>query len=96
MTKDFSEQILQHIQRENYQPKKVRQLANALGVADEDYDTFRLDVERLRQGGRVMMGAKNSVMLPQMTDRLIGTYRANPRGFGFVVPADPERHEDLY
>lgn len=96
MTKDFSEQILQHISGEHYQPKKVRQLAHALGVADEDYGTFRGDVDRLRASGRVVMGGKNAVMPPRMTDRVVGVYRANPRGFGFVVPAEADGHEDLY
>ena len=96
MTKDFSEQILQHLSGSSYQPTKVRQIARALGIDDADYDIFRGDVDRLRRGGRVVMGAKSAVMLPQMTDRITGTYRSNPRGFGFVVPSSPEGHEDLY
>ncbi|MCG3178982.1 MAG: Ribonuclease R [Phycisphaerae bacterium] len=94
--KDFSGQILEHLTARNYQPKKVRQLAKALGVADTDYDTFRGNVDRLRQTGRLIFGAKNAVMLPRMSDRFVGTYRANPRGFGFVVPVEPGTHEDLY
>ncbi len=96
MTKDFSEQILGYLARQNYQPKKIRQLARALGIAEGDYNTFRGTVDRLQQTGQVVMGSKNAVMLPQMGDKFVGTYRANARGFGFVVPANPDAHEDLF
>ncbi|MCS7033104.1 MAG: VacB/RNase II family 3'-5' exoribonuclease, partial [Phycisphaerae bacterium] len=32
----------------------------------------------------------------QASGRILGTYRHNRRGFGFVVPSDPVGHEDLY
>ena len=38
-------------------------------------------------------------MLPSTTLRpegIVGTYRHNKRGFGFVVPTDPDGHEDLF
>ena len=52
--------------------------------------------EELKKSGQVAIGAKNLVGLPPMPGRLIGTFRANPRGFGFVRPLQNTSHGDLY
>jgi ribonuclease R len=75
-------------------------LAKELELAsDEAYPTFRQALRELMHSGRVVYGAGGSVMLPSQPLRpegIIGTYRHNKRGFGFVVPTDPDGHEDLF
>ena len=34
--------------------------------------------------------------LPGLAGRIIGTFRANPRGFGFVTPLESAAHVDLF
>ncbi len=75
---------------------KVAPLAKALGVSAEDYPQFKLAFEELRQAGHVMIGAGNSVRLPPLSGQIIGTFRANPRGFGFVTPLEPNLQGDLF
>jgi ribonuclease R len=67
-----------------------------MGIAAEDYDTFRSAIKRLRDTGRIVRGAKNALILPDMGPRVVGFYRANPRGFGFVIPEEPTAHGDLF
>ena len=88
--------ILKYLSSREYQPLKPRQLARQMGVAEADYGTFRDAVKRLRDAGRVVLGVRNALMLPQMGSSVVGVYRANPRGFGFVVPETPNRHGDLF
>jgi len=90
------EAILEFLSSREYQPLKPRQLARQMGVAEADYGTFRDAVKRLRDAGRVVLGVKNALMLPEMGSSVVGIYRANPRGFGFVVPETPNRHGDLF
>jgi len=78
-----------------YQPQRVRALAESMGVDEADYGAFREAVKSLSKSGRVVFGGSNTVMLPEMTGRIQGIYRANQRGFGFVVPTSPS-HSDLY
>jgi len=88
--------IVKFLAARGYQPLKPRQLARQLGVADEDYGTFREAIKQLRDSGRVVLGAKDALTLPAIGDRVTGIFRANPRGFGFIVPETPNAHGDLF
>ena len=96
MPERYVEAILRFLTKDDYRPLKVRQLARQMGVSDADYGTFRQAVKQLHAGGRVVMGAKDAVTLPQIASRVVGIYRANPRGFGFVVPETLNSHGDLF
>ncbi len=96
MGKRFSDRIIEFLQRPGYEPVKAQRLARIMGIAEAEYGDFHDAVDALRRLGRVVFGTNNAVMLPHPTGQVIGTFRANPRGFGFVVPEDPASHGDLY
>ncbi len=100
MSKQIQEQILTHLQSGSYRPQNPRRLARELNLAaEEQYPTFRQALRDLMHEGRVVLGAGKTVVLPTQKsarDEIVGSYRHNPRGFGFVVPSDPSSHEDLY
>ncbi|RKY05156.1 MAG: hypothetical protein DRP66_10860, partial [Planctomycetota bacterium] len=92
----FKREILKHITSRDYSPVKLSALARSLGVDDNDYPEFKTAFKELRRMGRVVVGPKNLITLPQMSGRVIGTFRANPKGFGFVIPMEPNSHGDLF
>jgi len=92
----LQQRILEYIAGSGYEPKKLRPLARAMGVAQSEYGRFRDAVKALAKSGRIVLGRGNAIMPPAATGKIVGTYRANPRGFGFVVPEDPTVHGDLY
>ncbi len=96
MSDDYADRILKFVSDSRYRPQKVRALARSMGVAQADYAQFRDAVKALMKTGRIVLGSRNAVTLPAMAKRVVGTYRANPRGFGFVVPASPTAHGDLF
>jgi len=96
MPERYVDAIIKYLASREYQPLKPRQLARQMGVAETDYGAFREAVKRLRDAGRVVMGARNALMLPEMTNKVVGFYRANPKGFGFVIPEEPNAHGDLF
>src|SRR5262245_19181742 len=96
MSKRFSERILEHLRQPGYRPLKERRLARAMGIADEEYGEFREAVRGLQRVGRVVLGSGSAIVLPQGPAQLVGTYRSNPRGFGFVVPEETTAHADLF
>lgn len=100
MPQDLPARIVEHLKHPSYRPQKPRKLAKALDVAgEEDYHAFRDALKDLMHEGRVALGAGGNVVLPaakQASGRILGTYRHNKRGFGFVVPTDPAGHEDLF
>jgi ribonuclease R len=96
MPKRFSERILDFLRQPAYQPMETRRLARAMGIAEAEYGDFHDAVDALRRVGRVVLGSGNAVMLPQPRGEVVGTYRGNPRGFGFVVPDEDTVHGDLF
>ena len=96
MTHDFADRILKFLSHRRYRPQELRSLARVMDIAEADYAQFRGAVKALMKAGRIVLGAKSVLTLPQPAGKVVGTYRANPRGFGFVVPSDPTSHGDLY
>jgi ribonuclease R len=92
----FKKRIIKLLKHPDYTPLKLAQLAKALGVSSEDYPEFKTAFDLLRQAGHVVIGERNVVSLPAMAGQIIGTFRANPRGFGFVTPLEPTAHGDLF
>ena len=96
MPEIFKKQIIKLLKHTDYAPVKLAQLAKALGVSSEDYPQFKEAFDQLRQAGHVMIGARNLVSLPSLAGQIVGTFRANPRGFGFVIPRQANLHGDLF
>lgn len=96
MPEKFKHQILRFLKHRDYTPLKLRSLAKALGVPDEDYEQFKIAFEDLRRSGHVVIGSKNLISLPPISGKIVGTFRANPKGFGFVIPLEPNAHGDLF
>ncbi|MBN2316255.1 MAG: ribonuclease R [Sedimentisphaerales bacterium] len=96
MPEVFKNQIIRLLKHTDYEPVKLGQLAKKLGVGSDDYPQFKEAFDQLRQAGHVIIGAKNLVSLPALAGQIVGTFRANPRGFGFIVPLEPNSHGDLF
>ena len=92
----LKERIIKLLKHADYEPIKLSQLAKAIGVGPEDYALFKEAFEELRRAGHVVVGARNSISLPAMAGQIVGTFRANPRGFGFVIPREANAHGDLF
>ena len=99
MAEQLHARILSHLKSDRYRPQKPQRLAHELEVREEQYHAFRDALRDLMHEGRVVLGAKGTVLLPTQAlgrNEVLGSFRQNRRGFGFVVPTDPASHEDLY
>jgi ribonuclease R len=96
MPEVFKNQIIKLLKHTDYEPLKLSQLAKTLGVSSEDYPQFKEAFDELRQAGHIVIGARNLISLPALAGQIVGTFRANPRGFGFIVPLEPNSHGDLF
>lgn len=92
----YAERIIRHLARQGYQPQKIRRLARAMLVADDEYGAFRETVKALMKTGRIVMGSASALTLPDPAKRVVGRFRSNPRGFGFVIPDTLNSHGDLF
>ncbi|MFQ5463290.1 MAG: ribonuclease R family protein, partial [Phycisphaerae bacterium] len=92
----LTRRILEFVQAEGYQPRQLDRLARAMGIAEAEQGDFHAACKALMKTGRVALGAAGALMLAGPPPTLVGTFRANPRGFGFIVPHTPNIHGDLY
>ncbi|MFH1372012.1 MAG: ribonuclease R [Planctomycetota bacterium] len=96
MREVYKGKILKLLKHADYEPVKVGQLAKALGVGPGDYEEFKRAFDELHHSGHVVLSEGNLVGLPGISGRITGTFRSNPRGFGFVTPLEPAVHADLF
>ncbi|HLB72629.1 MAG TPA: ribonuclease R [Sedimentisphaerales bacterium] len=96
MAEIFKKRIIGLLQHDDYQPVKLGQLAKSLGVGSEHYEQFKEAFDQLRAAGHVVIGGGNLVSLPSLAGEIVGTFRSNPKGFGFVLPREPNAHGDLF
>jgi ribonuclease R len=96
MTEAFKKQILRFLKRRYYSPTKLAALAKSLGVTETNWPEFHNAFKELRQSGKILVGGKNLITLPAVSGRVIGTFRGNQRGFGFVIPFEPTASGDLF
>ena len=99
MSDPVKNRILEHVKAEGYVPSNPRQLARALDLVEgQQYDTFRSALRQLMDEGRVVHGSEANLVIAagHSRDEIVGSYRHNRRGFGFVVPSDPTAKEDVF
>ncbi len=92
----FKSKIVKLLRRRDYKPVKLNQLAKSLGVESDSYPQFKKAFDDLKKSGQVVLGSGNFVMLPSISNKIVGKFRANPKGFGFVIPTEANTHGDLF
>ncbi|HYE02459.1 MAG TPA: VacB/RNase II family 3'-5' exoribonuclease [Phycisphaerales bacterium] len=92
----YERRLLLHLAHDNYEPTSVERLAGDLKVDQDDLEGFQAEVRRMAKDGLLEIDAKGTVRLPKLGDEVVGTYRKNPRGFGFLIPDRPLREGDLF
>ncbi len=92
----LAERILKFIEAKGYQPRQLEDLARAMGLGADEQGDFHAACKALMKTGRIVLGARNALVLAEPPLRMVGTFRGNARGFGFVVPETPCAQGDLY
>ncbi len=88
-------QILSTLRSRRYRPMNAEGLAQHLGVAEPDAEEFFDLLERMRLEGKIVEVKFRCLTLPEKVGLVVGTLRANPNGFGFVLPFERDK-DDLY
>ena len=96
MTEQYHEPIINFLSDQNGEPVRVADLAERLNIAPEDRGEFERAVDALATAGRVVYGTGRMIALPALGNKVTGTYRQTSRGFGFVIPDEPNAHGDLF
>lgn len=76
-----------------YVPMKFKEMTMVLQVNKEQRDELRQVLESLEEEGKICLSKRGKYCKGE-AKRLQGTYRANQRGFGFVII--PEEDQDIF
>lgn len=96
MSDRYTSSILRHIADTRYEPRTLRQLAQDLGVADDEFDQFKAAADALLEDGCVILGSSDTIALPPPGKEMVGVFRAHEKGFGFLQPDELTQHGDLF
>ncbi|MFA5293495.1 MAG: ribonuclease R [Phycisphaerae bacterium] len=92
----LKKKIMTHLGHKEYKPVKLSDFAKSLGISGDEFDNFKEAFEQLRGEGLVIIGSKNLVSLPNVSEKIYGTFRGSRKGFGFVTPTEKNSHGDLF
>ena len=98
MTSRFTDRILKHLSSDSYKPETVAQIAEDLRIDDEDRDSFKQAIHELEVDERLVVHQKGHVFLPSFRqgEKIVGSFRKNERGFGFLIPEKTHAEGDLF
>ncbi|MBX3409569.1 MAG: VacB/RNase II family 3'-5' exoribonuclease [Phycisphaeraceae bacterium] len=85
----YKKRLLMHLKHDDYTPSRIGDLMRDLNIPAEESEMFQSAVQLFAKEGALVVSAGGQVMLPSIEDtngELVGTFRKNPRGFGFVTP----------
>lgn len=91
----YKQRLITHLKHDSYQPADIETLIRDLRIGDDEREAFTEAVNALAADGQLVLD-KNLVTLPPIGKELIGTFKRNAKGFGFIIPRDPNAHGDLF
>ena len=91
----FEDQVLGLVGRDDYKPLTLKGFARRLEVDPENYGALRSAVKRLVQEGRLELAKDKTLRKPSAPKgTVLGTFKRNPKGFGFVRPVNATEKSD--
>lgn len=73
-----------------YRPLLLKELAHVLDVPKADLEVFREIIEELENEGKIFKTHKDRYGVPERMNLIVGRLQGNERGYGFVIPDDPD------
>ncbi|MBT8484026.1 MAG: VacB/RNase II family 3'-5' exoribonuclease [Phycisphaerales bacterium] len=92
----YTTRIVEHLARSNERSRSLKQLHRELRIEIDERDAFAAAIATLEEEGRIERDADERFQLPRLGDEIVGWFRLNPRGFGFIIPRDPVQDGDLF
>ncbi len=96
MSAKYKSRLLSHLSHESYTPARIGDVAKDLNIPVDQLEEFTAAVRSYAEQGLVELGQSGHVTLPSLAmiadaakgqqKTVTGTFRKNPRGFGFVEP----------
>ncbi len=96
MSIKYQRRLIEHVKHERYTAATASQLMTDLNVDEAQRGEFDASLKRLLDQKTLIADQAGKVSLPGMPEIITGTFKKNPRGFGFVTTATPYREGDVF
>jgi ribonuclease R len=96
MSLKYERRLLEHLKHERYEPANVETIARDLGIPEEEHPALKAAIDDLVARKLLGRDGTSNLRLPSIPDEVTGTFRKNPRGFGFVIPTVSHREGDIF
>ena len=90
---DYKEQILELLGSKEYIPMSDEELVRFFQLEGKEIGTFIGQLDEMYEGGQVFKTKRDKYVLSGTLGIVAGTLQKHKKGFGFVIPADPEQAE---
>lgn len=77
-------------------PLSVEQLYQLLQIDDQEREIFNRRLNAMEREGQIMRNRKGALCIAEKINVIAGTVQGHPDGFGFLIPDDKSKHEDLF
>ena len=91
-----ADRVLRHMRQPAYSPVKPKRLLRQLGLSEREYPRLRALVKQMLDQGRILKGHGGVLTVPGTGKTVVGVFRGNEAGFGFVRPMPPGEDPDIY
>ncbi len=85
-----------HLLQKDQTPRRQTLLEAELGVTSQLRPAFHEALETLCTEGQVIIGPRDLVRLPAVSNEITGIFKANARGFGFIRPEQLDAEKELF
>lgn len=92
----LDDRIVEHLADKAQRPLKQKEIANGLGIGDDQYPEFKESLSRLTDAGRIYKVKGQRYAVPEQINLVVGRMDSTKKGAGFVVPDRKTDEADLF
>ncbi|WP_246105325.1 ribonuclease R [Sporomusa termitida] len=87
---DLAERILGFMREEVYKPLTAEDLADGLSIRGKELEEFWLVLDKLEAAAAIIKTRYGKYGIPDRMNLVVGKFSATTKGFGFILPENPE------
>lgn len=80
----------------SYQPATIDRLVEDLRIEADEREAFEAAIEAMAEHGEIELGDDGRVSLPPLGHEVVGSFRKNNKGFGFIIPRQKNDQGDVF
>ena len=89
------QKILEFMRTEAYKPMSAKELRKVFQIPKNEITAFENLLDEMVQNGEIFKNRAELYGVPERMNMMVGRLAAHPKGFGFIIPDNPEI-DDLF